>query len=204
MLQQQQNNRSVINRVHRRFTPKLDSKKTVSYFTITLSLLSISFFGLFAIRPTIITAISLYKSVADLKQINIDYENKISSLVQGQAEYEQIRDKIPLVEAALPHTSSFHKLTSSLENFAARSNIVITQLQIDGVPVSRQQPSSKLELYGFSMVTLGTYSNTYAYLQHLLNWKRFVTINSVEFVKEGSSQSGTLRVGIKGNAYYEP
>lgn len=201
---QQSYNRSILNRVHRRITPFIQSKKSASYFTITLSLFSISFFGFFAIRPTIITAVSLFKSVSDLKKINIEYENKISSLVRGQAEYEKMRDKIPFIESALPITSSFHILTSALENFAARSDVSINQLQIDGVPISKQAPSQKMQTYGFSMITIGSYPNIYSYIQHLFNWKRLVTINSLDFSGEGSTTSGLLRVTIKGSAYYEP
>lgn len=201
---QQSYNRSIINRMHRRIIPFINNKKSASYFTLTLSLFSLSFFGLFAIRPTIITAISLFKSVSDLKRLNLDYENKISSLVRGQAEYEQIRENIPLVETAIPSTSSFHKLISALENFAARSDLTINQLQVESVPVSKQPASGKLQKFGFSLITIGTYPNISSYLSHLLNWKRLVTINTLDFAGEGSTQSGILRVTIKGQAYYEP
>jgi hypothetical protein len=197
-------NKSLFNRVHKRMLPLVENTKSASYFTITLTLLSLSFFGLFAIRPTIITVVSLYKSVEDLKKINIEYENKIGSLVRGQAEYEKIRKQIPLIQSAVPLTSSFHKLTSQLEDFTVRSDISINQLQVDGVAVSKQNPTDKLQKYNFSMITIGSYQNTYTYLQHLLNWKRLVSVNSLEFINEGSTTSGLLRVTIKGNAYYEP
>src|SRR3989344_4680870 len=112
-----------IKRAYNRFTPILKNKKTTSYFTITLSLLSLSFFGLFAIRPTLITAVSLIKSVSELKNLNIDYENKIGSIVKAQSEYEQIRDNLPYLQSALPSNALFHKLAKALEIFADRSNI---------------------------------------------------------------------------------
>src|SRR3990170_4743668 len=96
-----------ISRINKKLAPTFKNKKTVSYFTISLSLFSLSFFGLFAIRPTLITAVSLIKEVNNLKTLNLQYENKISDIIRAQAEYEKVRDKINLVNIALPQTSEF-------------------------------------------------------------------------------------------------
>ena len=192
-------------RIRKPLLPLVRSKKTASYFTITFSLFCLSFFGLFAIRPTIITAISLMKSVTDLKRLNIQYENKISSIVRAQVEYEQIRDSLSFVSAALPETALFHQLASALENFATRSNITINQLQIDSVPISKiSSPQAVLQKFGFSLIALGDYPSLSSYLNHLVNWKRIVRINSLEFATEGSTSSGTLRLTLKGTGFYEP
>src|SRR3972149_7490430 len=89
-----------IHKTRKRFKPVLKNAKVASYFTITLSLFSMSFFGLFAIRPTLITAISLIKEVNDLKSLSLDYENKISNIILAQSEYERIRESLLNIEAA--------------------------------------------------------------------------------------------------------
>lgn len=190
-------------RIRRPF-PLIHNKKAASYFTITFSLFCLSFFGLFAIRPTIITAISLIKSVSDLKRLKVQYENKISSIVRAQVEYEQIRDNLPFISAALPEKASFHELASALERFANRSNVSINQLQIDSVPVSKISATPALQRFGFSLIALGDYPSLSSYLQHIINWKRITTINSLEFAQEGSTVSGTLRLTLKGTSFYEP
>lgn len=194
----------LIHRTYQRFSPLIKSKKTASYFTITFSLFSLSFFGLFAIRPTLITAVTLNKSVNDLKKLNIEFENKISNIIRAQAEYEQIRDNLPLVDQALPSLSSFQKLARALEIFASNSNLNINQLQIDNVPVSRLDKPGVLQKYGFSLIGTGDYPSISSYLSHLINWRRIITLSSLEFVREESTASGNLRVSIKGIAYYEP
>ena len=191
---------------YRRISPVIKSKKSASYFTLTISLLTLSFFGLFAVRPTLITAVSLIKSVSDLRSLNIEYENKISSLVRAQSEYEQIRDVLPLVDFAIPSSSEFSKLALKLETFAKDSTLTINQLQIDNVPISRpSQLAGTMQKYNFSMVATANYPSLSLYLQHLINWRRIVTIDSLEFVRENASTLGsTLRLTIKGNTYYEP
>lgn len=194
----------ILRRAYKQLSPLVNNKKTASYFTITLSLLSLSFFGLFAIRPTIITATTLIKSVSDLKKLSIQYEEKIGNLVRGQSEYEQIRNQIPLIDSAVPADSQFSKLAKTVEKFASQENISFSQFQIDSVPVSKLPPANKLYTFGFSMVGYGEYSSVSLFLSHLINWKRLVTINNIDLSVEGSTLSGLLRLSLKGTAYYEP
>lgn len=194
----------IVNKAYKQITPLIKSGKTASYFTLTISLFTLSFFGIFAIRPTLITAISLMKQVSDLKQLYIDYENKIGSLLRAQAEYAQIRDDIPLIDRALPTSSSFSKLAKTIEKFAARENFVINQFQIDPVPVSNPPVSGKLYEYGFALVGTGTYPSISAFLNHLVNWRRVVNLKSLDFTQVGGSESATIRLSVKASTYYEP
>lgn len=193
----------VITKAYKQFSPVIKSKKTASYFTITLSLFSLSFFGLFAIRPTLITATTLIKNVVDLKKLNLDYENKISSIIRAQSEYEQIRYDLPLIDKALPSSSQFNKLAVSVEKFAKQENINLIQFQIDPVPISKPKISNKLQSFDFSLNGNGTYSSVSLFLQHLLNWQRLATINTLEMSKEGNAAEELIRITIKGTLYYE-
>lgn len=179
-------------------------KKNASYFTITFSLFALSFFGMLAIRPTLITVFSLRKSVTELKKLNIEYENKISSVVRAQSEYEQIRDAIPLIEDAIPQKATFNKLAQALEDFANRSAITINQLQIDNVPISQQTGGNKLQIYNFSLIAIGDYPSLFSYTTHLLNFKRIINITTLDLSQEGSTVSGNLRLTLKGSTYYGP
>lgn len=196
--------RAYIHRTYKKLLPLIRHKKTASYFTIALSLFSLSFFGLFAIRPTLITAVSLIKSVSDLKKLNSEYENKISSIIRAQSEYEQIRDALPLINAALPANPSFSKLAKKIEEFAQKSEVVINQLRIDGVSISNLPPGNKMEKFDFSLIASGNYPAISSFLGHLINWKRIISINSLEFSQEGGTTSGNLRLIFKGGTYYEP
>lgn len=195
-----------LRKAYKKLYPRIDikNKKTASYFALTFTLITLSFFGIFAIRPTLTTATSLTKSVEDLKKINEEYGNKIDSFIRAQTEYEKIRDDLFLIDAALPNNANFSKLLKTIERFADQENVSIAQLQIDSVPISTPSSTSKLERYGFGMVASGEYSPLTSFLSHLLNWRRIVTVRSLDFVQEGSTTSGTLRLTLKGTLYYEP
>lgn len=190
--------------VHKKFVPIIKSKKTASYLTLTLSLISLSFFGLFAIRPTLVTAFTLYKSVADLRKLNIDYENKIGNLIRAQSEFEQIRDDLPLIDAAIPFNTDFTKLAKTVEKFAETENIKIEQMQIDDVSISKITSTGQLNHFGFSLVGTGNYSSITSFIARLLNSKRIININSLEISRESGSGSANLNINIKAATHYEP
>ena len=196
-----------ISRVYKTLVSGVKSKKSVSYFTITLSLISLSFFGLFAIRPTLITGISLMKNVSDQKNLNAEYENKIASVIRAQSEYEKIRDYLPLIEYAIPNRAQFQSLAYSLEEIAEKNALVIDQLQIEGVPVSAEKPSDVLKEYNFSLIASGSFESAFSFITHLINLRRIVTIQSLELIQDSnaeSTESGSIRLTLKGNTYYEP
>ena len=195
---------NLIHRTHKRLKPVLKNKKTASYFTITLSLFSLSLFGLFAIRPTLITAVTLIKEVKDLRNLSLDYEKKISNIITAQAEYEKIRDSVPLIDKALPQYSDFPQFTSTMERLAFENQIEITQLQIDSAPISLSKPKNELKNFNFIMIGIGSYENAHSYIDGIVNSLRLITIDSLDFSPEGGTVSGTLRISLKGKAYYEP
>ncbi len=182
----------------------MESKKAASYFALTLSLFTLSFFGIFAIRPTLITAISLTKQVSDLRILYLDYENKIGSLIRAQGEYEKIRNDVHLVDESLPDNPAFSNLAKTVEKFANQENFLISQLQIDPLPISMTQPKGKLYEYGFTLVGVGKYSSISSFLNHIVNWKRIISIKSLEFAQTGGTSSGTLRLSMKATTFYEP
>lgn len=195
-----------LQKAYKRFSPGnlILSKKTFSFFAIGFTFITLAFFGVFAIRPTIITATTLIKNVDDLKKLNIEYENKINSLIRAQSEYEKIREDIPLINDVLPPNAAFSKVAINLEKYADQENITINQLQIDSVPISTPSSGTKLEKYGFNINGFGSYSSIKAFTNHLINWKRLVNIKSIEFNQENSTSSGFLRFSLKGIIYYEP
>ena len=197
-------NPHIFSHTYKRIKPLIRSKKTISFFSLTDTFLSLSFFGLFAIRPALITAVSLVKSVSELKEINNTYEAKINSIIKAQNEYEKIRGALPLIEKALPVNPSFPKVAIGLEDFAKKSTIEIEQLHIDNVSISNLPHTGKLQRLGYALIVSGDYESISNYILHLLNWIRITSIDSLNYSSDNSTDSANLRLTIKGYTFYEP
>ena len=195
---------NLIHKTRKRLAPVVKSPKAASYFTISLSLFSLSFFGLFAIRPTLITAVSLLKEVNDLRNLSQDFENKISNIISAQSEYEKIRNSITLVDKALPENSDLPKFARSMERMSIKNEITLNQLQIDSAPVSLSKNAGNLNNFNFIMIAVGQYEKLNAFLDDVVNNIRIINISSLDFSPEGGTESGIMRMSIKGKVYYEP
>lgn len=73
-----------------------------AYLEVMLSLITISVFTLFALRPTIITIAQLIKDIDAKKATLVQIDKKISDLAQARSLYEAERSKITLLESAIP------------------------------------------------------------------------------------------------------
>lgn len=187
-----------------RLKPFLDNKKKNTYLTAILSLLSLSFFGVFAIKPTLTTAVSLNRDIQDLKVLNAQYEEKITSIIKAQSAYEQIRDDIPLFYATLPKTPLSTKVLIEEEKIATSSNVIIEQIQIDSIPISKLENQTTLQEFNLTMVVTGDYIDTYNFINHLLKSQRIVSIDELNLEQQGSTTGGKLNVSLKGKSFYEP
>lgn len=189
-----------------RMSPYWESKKNVTYFTAFLSIFTIAFFGVFAIRPTLITAISLNKEINDFRALNDQYDTKISSIVKAQSEYEKIRDDISLFYETLPGSPQFTTLIMKEENIASSSAMQLDSLQMDPLPISRIQNiqnKGNLVTFNFSMKLAGNYTDAYTYINHLLKSQRLVSISDITLSQSTGTSSGDINIMLTAQSYYE-
>src|SRR3989344_6030356 len=73
----------------------------VSIFVV-ISFMTVSFFSVFAIRPTLVTISSLIREIEDKREINSQLDQKVADLSRVQAEYIQAKADVPRVWRAMP------------------------------------------------------------------------------------------------------
>ncbi|MBI2611801.1 type 4a pilus biogenesis protein PilO [Candidatus Gottesmanbacteria bacterium] len=193
-----------VSRTYEKVKP-LATEKNTGYLMILLSFLSLSFFGIFAIRPTILTAFTLYKEIGDLREINNRYEDKITDVVRAQSEYEQIRDDIPLIYETLPTTPKFPLLISTFEKLATSSSLVLEDMEVDPLPIAPMPESiNDLTPFNVKLKLSGDYKNTYTFITNMLNYQRLVYIENMMIATEEATTSGLLTIDFTLTSYYEP
>lgn len=73
-----------------------------AYLEMMLSLVTISVFTIFALRPTIITIAQLLKDIDAKKAVLAQIDTKIENLARAQSVYESERSKIAVLETSIP------------------------------------------------------------------------------------------------------
>jgi Tfp pilus assembly protein PilO len=198
-----------------------------AYFSLIASLFALSFFGAFAIRPTVNTIVELQKKITDASFTNQKLQEKINALSEAQTQYSLVQADLPIVFSALPKDPDFSSLLKQIENIAVASGVSVTGIQFQSVllfdtkktestlsaltqTISQEQtnpslaavpPSLDLTPISFSLSLRGGYPNIKAFLTSLSHLSRLIDVNSFNI---SNSQSGIaeLTINMQTKAFY--
>ncbi len=182
---------------------KLQSKKAKDYTFISLFFLIFSIFIIFAIRPSLVTAISLRQQREDLQKLDDQYEKVVSNIVANQTTLENIRDKLYLTNAALPSGALINKLVSDIENAGKTNSINFITIKIAEVDLV-QKTTDKAQSVVVNIEAASTFDNLLKFIHDLSNQRRLKLIKQLSISKDDrqSSGSGQLNILMQIEGYY--
>lgn len=187
-------------RYYRNLEPFLNKTAVKTYTTIILSFLTMSFFGYFAIKPTLSTIASLNKQIDDARFVDQKLQEKVNALTLAQKEYQKIKPDLSLIESALPKDSAFPEFIKSLEKMATESGLQIINLNFQSIDLSspaQATQSNNLIPINFSLTTHGDYPQIDNFLNKIAGLARLVIIDKIGF-----NQKESLEVVFNGKIFY--
>lgn len=188
--------------------PKFKQKKTQKFTTLILTLAAFSFFGFFAISPTITTIVQLQKELEDNRYVNSKLEDKIKNLSLLQQRYGILKEDLGTVLLAIPANPKVSYFTGQIQAISQNTNVVITSLQINEVELTKtlfpsilpdDDPNS-YSYFTFSTGASGSYDNIINFLSVLSGFDRIITFDNISVSK---SADNTFRVNIRGKTYFK-
>ncbi len=166
------------------------------FLEITLSLVAVSFFAVFALKPTLLTISELIKEIKTKEETVAKMEEKIQNLERAQQFYIQEQTSISLLKDAIPPAPVPDSLVRQVEGATTKHLITILGMTIGEVTlvgeekVQRRGGDLKALPGGargvtFSISATSNYLDLAAFLSTLQNLRRPVkidaaTINSSE------------------------
>jgi hypothetical protein len=200
-------------RYYQQLTPALKKPKMQASTAAVFSFLAVSLFLWYAVRPTAQTIIYLRKEIADKTDLNKRMEDKITALIEAQANYENAQSKLPLITQALPGDPDGVIIAKQLRNLASAAQASISAMQIPGLPLiaqeatpgaSRAAPAGTVSNFPITMVVKGPYAAIRAFLTGLLNMRRIVTIETLSLKQETKTLTPgeELQLSVRLKSYY--
>ncbi len=192
-------------RYYSHLEPLFERPTVKAYTMLVLSLLTMAFFGYFAIRPTLMTISTLQRQIADSHFVDQKLQEKINALTQASTAYQAIKPDLGIVYGALPRENQFAPFVKGLEKIATESGTTIESLSFDSVDLSSAQASSSAKEIpvGFSLTLMGDYAKLSDFVKRLSSFERLAVIEKMALSsnneKEGVEQ---LRMTLVGQAYY--
>lgn len=184
--------------------PVIKNKAVRTYSSLIFSIITITIFLIYAIRPTVSTILSLQKSITEQQQTYDALNKKVADLTEGRKNYEAINPelKTKLVDL-VPYSPSIPDLLNSLSVLAKVSNASISGVQFQ--PTELQQTPKTLDKnvtlqeVDFTFNAAGSFNQLLNLLADLKKSGRLIKIQTVTFNKLAD---GTLIMTVNGKSLF--
>lgn len=188
-------------RYYRNIGPFLEKPRIRAYTMLILSFFTMSFFGIFAIKPTLTTIAQLRKQIADSQLFNEKLERKIITLSQLKEEHKKIENDLPLLSKALPSEPKFYSFLQDLERFAQETGTTISSVRLESIDLTKKDTKSPTKIAA-SLTLEGNYSASQEFLNRLLNANRIYTLDRFGIHSNPKSGENITNLDLSVNSYY--
>jgi hypothetical protein len=184
-----------------------------AFLELILTLAAISFFALFALKPTILTIIELLREI-EAKEETVDKMNtKIQNLQQAQTLYIREETRIKLLETAVPDKPAPDLFVRQVEGLATSYPINLLGITIGEVTLlgEEKEKRSKDELQPlpegskgitFSISIAGGYQGLVNFLSALEDTRRPVKIDALNILSPKLEETQNLILVVTGRTPY--
>jgi len=135
------------------------------------------------------TIFTLKREITDKTDTDKKMEDKISSLIEAQAAYQEMEPDLPLLTQALPVNSEVPRAAWELQNLATDMHVTATNLSIITVPLApdagpggqQKTAPNKLSDFPVSLSVTGAYPDIKNFIQGIGNLRRIIQTDSMLF-----------------------
>jgi len=183
--------------------PDFKEERMQKFTTLVFTITALSFFGLFAINPTLSTIANLNKQLSDSKFVEKQLQDKINNLYLLQQKYSELTPDMPYVLDSFPKNPQVPLLVAQLQSLAQSSNIEITSLQTFEVEVPNSPVDTKnYYAFTFSVFANGSYENLSRFINSVVKMQRIVSINILTLTRN-TGEGPSTQLNLKGTAYFK-
>lgn len=183
--------------------PDFKAEKAQKFTTLILTFFALSFFGLFAINPTISTIAELNKQLEDNKVIDEKLAQKISNITTLQQKYTALQPDLPIIFASFPKMPEIPLFVAQIQAVAANSNITLETLQTFPIDVNKNPVQRQFSSYSFALTADGNYNDLSNFLSGLSSMQRIVEVDIISLTRK-SGVSNSLQLTLKGKTFFSP
>lgn len=179
-----------------------------AYLEILLSLLAIIILAIFALKPTLTAIAGLIKEIDSKKDIIATLDEKKANLDQAGKIYNQEKEKIELINQALPSAVKPDNSTRQLEGVFGANEVSLSRLGIGETALLGTNESNfgiggqPIPNTGDLMVTfqaVGDYESLKKLTQDFQNLRRFLFINGYQIGREGEGSQSQIVLTVGGS-----
>lgn len=181
--------------------PNIEKENTSLFVMLALTFGALSFFGIFAINPTLSTIFELQKELEENQSVATQLETKTNNLHLLQQQYTTMEPDFRYVFDAIPTSANAPLLSAQVQALAKSNRVTITAYRIAEVQLASEKKSPKALSYTFTLQAEGTYQDLINFSKSLAQFSRIVTIESMSIGRD--SETNELALTIRGRQYFK-
>lgn len=177
-----------------------------AYTEIFLSLITISIFSLFALKPTLATIADLIRQIEWKKTAITSLDNKIDQISRSQLLYDQQRRNIALLKIAVPEYGKPDVVLRQIENLASKHRVEVDMIKAGDIPLAGKITDTKTEAiafkndsYSFSFSInspIDQYDSLINFLSDLEKLRTLLKIDSVSFSQNSKKEDTNQQIRV--------
>lgn len=175
---------------------------TQASITVILTLLMISFFGLFAIKPTAITIAKLIKQLKDDRKTNEILTDKVTNLTKLQHNYQSIEDDLVYLNRSLPEKADFNRLAREINYLAFNHDLILSSATFEKFEIIAAENNNQSHNLKFSLSVAGDFINIKKFISDLENLDRIVQVKSVGLTTQTNISNAQIQANFNSQAYW--
>jgi len=192
--------RGLIDKGNAMLNASQNKQRVTAYLYIIFSLFALSFFGIFAIGPTITTISNLNKQLEEDKSALKQLQEKNAALKSLSAQYLELEPQLDLIENAIPQSSKVADISRQLELLTIKHNLIVQKLDSGLMELyPAKNANSPIFSFLFSVGVSGNEQDINAFIGDLINMGRII---GIEKLTTGKQQNNLFSASITGRAFF--
>lgn len=187
-----------------------EHSKFSQYVEVGTTFFLITFFLLFAIRPTILTISSLVGEIKSKEVLSRQMRAKINSVITAQDLFSQVQESYQVVNSCLPDQPRFSQADVQIEKIAESLSLSLpgTNFVLND---QEKNPSEHIKSFSFSFNVPIDFSQSPALVDKVQSNRRLMTIDELNLVipqskdsgqRPESAPSGSVQLSFSPRLYY--
>ena len=189
-------------REYLKLLPNMQQDTTRYFVTLALTFGALSFFGIFAINPTLTTITNLKKKLADDTLVEQQLNTKINNLSSLEQQYNQLGSNLTNIYYAVPQSAEIPLLSGQIAAVAKKNAITLSAFRVSKIQLASNPQNAQTLSFTFTLQATGQYDNMIAFTTELAKLNRIITVESMDI--ERDTQTNELVLTLRARQYYKP
>jgi Tfp pilus assembly protein PilO len=184
-----------------------ENQKFVRKVEIASTFSLITFFLVFAIRPTFLTISSLLGEIKAKETSTKLMKAKINNLIQAQDNFAQVQERYQIINSALPDKNSFSTLYDQLQSSSRQSAFSLDSLNFSLKQKEAIPSFDAAKKYQVTLTSPTSFNYFVNFIDVISQNRRLIDISNLSFTSKNTtsktaSQSSEMLSTFSADVYY--